>query len=158
MSAPIEADGLATLNRARDNLKLKPDSSYTGGHGPNPFLGPATAEDPCNNSAVTKPNDFAASVLSASKQALAVSQAISGNITKMESVNLGSAKTLLRDLAPYSEINDPEQVRRLYHYAISNKAQLDAIKREIKRRENGGADVVDTSDYGAETSDDQIPF
>ena len=125
MSAPIEADGPATLNRARDNLKLKPDSLYTGGHGPNPFLGPATAEDPCSNSAVTKSNDFAASVLSTSKQALAVSQAISGNITKMESVNLGSAKTLLRELAPYSEVNDPEQVKRLYHYAIGTKAQLE---------------------------------
>jgi hypothetical protein len=40
----------------------------------------------------------------------------------------------------------------------SNKAQLDAITREIKRRENGGADVVDTSDYGAATAGDDLPF
>ena len=38
MSAAIEADGPTTLNRARDNLKLKPDSLYTGGHGPNPKI------------------------------------------------------------------------------------------------------------------------
>lgn len=41
----------------------------------------------------------------------------------------------------------------------SNKAQLDTITREIKRRENGGRSEEFSDDFGGgAASDDQIPF
>jgi len=107
--------------------QLRPDSLYSGGSGPNPFLGPPTSDDPCNNAAVTKPNDYTGGTeLSQAKQALAVSGALNGtSITKVDSVTFHSMKLAARELATLHQVNDPAQLDRIWKYVFSPKARLE---------------------------------
>lgn len=115
----------AQQHRATDRIKLKPDTMYSGGNGPNPFLGPPTAEDPCHNKDVIKSNDWVAAQLSLSKQALAVSTAVAGNLSKIESLSSANVKNLVRELATLAQINDLEQLKIIHSFTFSAKASLE---------------------------------
>ena len=112
----------ALLKQRQDKLKLgKPLSVFTGGgKGPNPFT--ATPEDPYNNRGVKKPNNYVSSELSVSKQALAVSAAINGVITKQENITNTALQTVVREFSPLMQVNNRDQVRILLNYTFSKKA------------------------------------
>ena len=94
----------------RDRLALMPPNTlYSGGNGPNPLLGPTSEDDPCHNHTVTKPNDYSSSEISMTRQAAAVSQAINGGISPVETLTYTSFKTALREFASVAQVNDKEQ-------------------------------------------------